>query len=73
MVSISLTASKGFKQLLVVFQGRAAYVPSFPRAQNKKEVEKSVKMSWIINTAVERRSARGEVRLGSSVPEVLQS
>ncbi len=46
--------------MLVVFQGRAAYVPSFPRAQNKKEVEKSVKMSWIINTAVERKSARGE-------------
>jgi hypothetical protein len=23
-------------------------VPSFPRAQNKKEVEKSVKMSWTI-------------------------
>jgi hypothetical protein len=49
--------------LLVVFQGRAAYVPSFPRAQNEKEVEKSVKMSWIINTAVERRSAR-EVKCG---------
>jgi hypothetical protein len=74
MVSISLTASQGSIAVVVVNQGRAAFEPSFPRAQNNKavKVEKSIKMSWSM-TAVERRSARFEVWLGSSVPEVLQA
>jgi hypothetical protein len=70
MVSISLTASKGFTAVVSCISGQGGVRAVIPASTEQKEVEKSVKMSWITNTAVERRSARGEVRLGSSVPEV---
>jgi len=47
-------------------------MPSFPRAQNKKEV-KEVHQDELEYDSSRAEISQSEVRLGSSVPEVLQS